>query len=210
MNKKRWICSILFFSFMAMVHAQGVKVLEFHGGYLNPKGTESGLIVGGSYGYAFDQLIDMSLGLSYFHKGYTKQSEIATEVVNGIVVNTVLKTLEYSTTLLPISLNLNVHLPSYSMLSWFLGGSVSYQFLFNTENNYEEKIKEKRTYRAFGWVLRGGADLMLGSRSSLFLEAFYNICKVKRNEEKVAGLPIWEEVDVSGLGLRAGIRLEFF
>ena len=193
-----------------MIHAQGVNILEFQVGYLNPKGTESGLIFGGNYGISFDELIDMSVGVSYFHRGYTKQSEIATEVVNGIVVNTVEKTLEYSTTLLPISVNLNVHLPSYSLLSWFFGGSASYQFLFNTENNYEEGIKEKRTYRAFGWMLRGGAELMMGSRSSLFLEAFYNICKVKRNEEKVAGLPIWEEVNVSGIGLRAGLRLAFF
>ncbi len=210
MNKKRWIYLILFLCLKGMVRAQGVNILELHAGYFNPRGAESGLILGGCYGYSFDEMIDMSLGISYFHRGYTKQSKIATEVDNGIVINTVEKRLEYSTTLLPISLNLNVHLPSYSMLSWFFGGSVSYQFLFNTENNYEEQIKEKRKYRALGWILRGGAELMMGSRSSLFLEAFYNICKAKRNEEKVAGLPVWEEVNVSGLGLRAGVRLEFF
>ncbi|MCJ7813591.1 hypothetical protein MUP95_09790 [bacterium] len=210
MNYKNWIYQIIFFGVIGSVHAQGMKILELQGGYLNPKGTEAGFICGGCYGFSFDERIDMSLGLSYFHKGYTKKSEIASEVVNGIVVNTVEKTLEYSTTLLPISVNLNIHFPSYSLLNWFFGGSASYQLLFNTENNYEEQIKEKRTYRAFGWMIRGGTEFRIGTLSSFFLEALYNICKTKRNEEKVEGLPIWEEVDVSGLGFRAGVRLEFF
>ena len=35
--------------------------------------------------------------------------------------------------------------------------------------------------------------------------------KTKRNvDETVKGLPVWDEVDISGLGIRAGLRLEFF
>jgi len=91
-----------------------------------------------------------------------------------------------------------------------VGGSLTYQFLFNTEHNFEENIKEKRNYSGFGWMARAGIEYNIGSRSSLLIEAFYNSCKVKGNKEKKQGLPVWDEVDVSGLGFRAGVRLYFY
>lgn len=212
MNAKKWIVVFLIFGVVGFVRAQGVRVLELRGGYLNPKDTEAGLIFGGSYGVSIDERVDLSLGLSYFHKGYSKESEVADSVSpSGIHESTVMKELEYSTTLLPISANVNIRFPFQPPLYWYVGGSLTYQFLFNTEKNFEEGISEKRNYRGWGWMVRAGIEYTIGSRSSVLLEAFYNIGKVKRNvEETVEGLPVWDEVDVSGLGFRTGLRLEFF
>ena len=60
-------------------------------------------------------------------------------------------------------------------------------------------------------MVRAGIEYNIGSRSSVLIEALYNIGKAKRNvNETVAGLPVWDEVDLTGLGFRAGLRLEFF
>ncbi len=212
MRTKTWIAAVLVLGIAGFVHAQGVRVLELRGGYLNPKGTNAGLIFGGSYGVSIDERVDLSLGFSVFHKGYQKETAVAdTGYQSGINERTVMRELEYSTTLLPIFVGANVRFPFQPPLYWYVGGSLTYQFLFNTENNFQEEIKEKRNYRGWGWMVRAGIEYTIGSRSSVLMEAFYNIGKVKRNvKETVEGLPVWDEVDVSGLGFRAGLRLEFF
>lgn len=211
MSLKKWTIMILVFSIPTLVSAQGVKILELQGGYLNPKGTEAGFIFGGSYGISIDERVDLSLGVSLFHKNYQKETAVAdTNYVSGVHETTVMKELEYNTTLLPISANVTIRIPFQPPLYWYLAGGASYQFFFNTENNLEKQIKEKRNYRGFGWIARAGIEYTIGSRSSVILEAFYNNCQVKGNKEKKEGLPVWDEVDVSGLGFRAGLRLEFF
>ena len=191
---------------------QGTPILEIRGGYLNPKDTDAGLILGGSYGISIDERVDLSLGIDYFRKNYTKETEVAdTSFVSGVQERTVVRELEYNTSLLPISANVNIRMPFQPPLYWYFGGSISYQFLFNEENNYEKGISEKRTYKGWGWMLRAGIEYTIGSRSSIIAEAIYNIGKVKRDTDQVQeGLPIWDEVDVSGLGFRVGLRLEFF
>lgn len=212
MNMKKWIVIVFIFGATGLAYGQGVRVLEIRGGYLNPKATKAGLILGGSYGISIDERVDLSLGISYFHKNYSQESDVAdTSFPSGIIQKTVKKELEYNTTLLPISASANIRIPFQPPVYWYAGGSITYQFLFNTENNFEEGVKEKRIYRGWGWMVRAGIEYTIGSRSSLILEAFYNIGKVKRNvEETVKGLPIWEEVDMKGLGFRTGLRLEFF
>lgn len=208
---------IRFFVFLLLIPVvgalgQGTPILEIRGGYLNPKDTDAGLILGGSYGISIDERIDLSVGVDYFRKNYTKETEVAdTNFVSGVQERTVVRELEYNTSLLPISASVNIRLPFQPPLYWYFGGSVSYQFLFNKENNYEKGISERRTYKGWGWMVRAGIEYTIGSRSSILVETFYNICKVKRDTERVQeGLPIWDEVDVSGLGFRAGLRLEFF
>jgi hypothetical protein len=190
---------------------QGRRVLEIQAGYLDPKGTAAGFIFGGNYGISFEDRVDLTLGVSFFHKTYRRDTAVAdTDYVSGVHENTVTRELEYSTSLLPLSANVVVHIPSFHpSVLWYAGGSLSYQFLFNTENNYEDGIKEKRNYSGFGWMARAGLEYMIGYHTSVTLEAFYNGCKVQGDKEKTEGLPVWGEVDVSGLGFRAGVRLGF-
>ena len=176
--KRQFIISLLFI-FAGMSSGQGYRMLEIRGGYLGPKDTKSGLILGGSYGVSIDERVDLSIGIDYFHKTYEQESLVAdTNYVSGVHEQTVMKQLEYSTTLLPVSAGVNIRIPFEPPLYWFVGGSVTYQFLFNNEKNFEEGISEKRNYRGWGWMLRGGIEYIIGSRSSLLMEAFYNFGKV--------------------------------
>jgi len=151
------------------------------------------------------------LGFDFFHKTYIKETAVAdTDYVSGVHETTVMKELEYSTTLMPISAEVVIRQAFNPPLHWYAGASLTYQLLFNTENNFDAGIKEKRNYSGFGWVARAGIEYTVGSRSALILEAFYNNCKVKGDKDKVQGLPVWSQVNVSGLGIRGGLRLEFF
>jgi len=212
MNMKKWMTGLVVFCCAHLIYGQGVSVLNFSGGYLDPKDTEAGLIFGGSYGICFDERVDISLGISYFYKNYQKESAVVDSISpSGIHETTVVRELEYHTSLLPISANINIRFPFQPPLYWYAGGSLTYQFLFNKEENFQEGLSEKRTYRGWGWIIRAGIEYTIGSRSSLLLETFYNIGIVKRNaDETIKGLPVWDEVDVSGLGFRAGLRLEFY
>jgi len=59
-------------------------------------------------------------------------------------------------------------------------------------------------------MVHGGIEYTIGSRSSLIIAAFYNSCKPRGNKEKREGSLTYDQVDVSGLGLRAGLKLEFY
>lgn len=214
MIRKYRILSVLaILGFCMTVRAQGVSIFEINGGYLNPKGTTSGSIFGASYGLSVDERVDISLGIAYFYKKYTKRTEVAdTSYTHGLITEkTVMTELEYGTALMPVSANVLIRMPVQPPLSYFVGGAVTYNFLFNHEKNYEAGISEKRTYRGFGWLIRAGIEYSIGSRSSVLLEGIYNIGHVRRNvDETVKGLPIWDEVDITGLGVRAGLRMEFY
>lgn len=193
------------------VMAQGLKVLEFQGGYLSPKGTKAGVIFSGNYGVSIDEQVDLSVGLSYFHKGYSKETtsdKIYTGT--GTQIGTKTQAIEYSTSLLPIMANVVVHIPFQPPWGWYLGGSLGYEFLFDKYTNNETKTSEKTNFSGFGWMMRAGMEWAIGSRSSIVAEAFYNKCKVKGDTKEVQGIPTWNEVDLSGLGFRAGFRVELY
>jgi len=208
--KKLWV--MIFVLALAMsAGAQGFRQLEVRGGYLNPKGTEGGFMLGGSYGFAFDERVSLSLGADFFKKNYTQKDKIADKVTDsGVVINTVTETLEYNTFLMPLTANIDIRFPFDQGMNFYTGAGISYQFLFNTEDNFKADVKKKRNYSGFGYVFRAGMEFILGSRSALLAEAFYNNAKLKGDKEKVEGLPVWNEVNVSGLGFRVGVRLEFF
>ena len=212
MNGKRWMVLMLLLGTASLAFGQGVSVLELRGGYLDPKDTKSGLIFGGSYGVAVDERVDISLGFDVFHRNYTEETAVAdTNYISGVNETTVMRELEYNTTLLPIHADVTIRFPFEPPLYWFFSGGISYRWLFNKEDNYQEGISEKRTYHGLGWRLRAGIEYTIGSRSSVIFGAMYNIGKVSRNrEETTEGLPVWNEVDISGFGFFGGLRLEFY
>jgi hypothetical protein len=209
--RKKHIVWLLLLVTAAGLPAQPSKVLEFHGGRLDPKGTPAGTILGLQYGLNVDERVDVALGVDVFHKGYTKTTEVNQGTdATGTTWTTVQKELEYNTTLIPISLTFTARIPIRPPFFWYLGGGLAYELLFDKYNNLKENTSEKRSYKGLGWLGRVGGEYQIGSRSSLRLEVFYNACRVKGNEEKKEGLPVWDEVNVTGLGFRGGLRIEFY
>jgi len=157
----------LSFMIAGSIAAQGMKVLELQVGYLSPKDTKAGAIFGLNYGVSVDEKMDLSLGLSYFHKGYSKTTEVSEgyETGAGSGVKTVQQPLEYSTTLLPLMANVTVHFPFQQPWGFHAGGSLGYEFLFDTYTNHATNTSEKIRFSGFGWMLRVGMEASIGSRS---------------------------------------------
>ena len=55
-----------------------------------------------------------------------------------------------------------------------------------------------------------GSSLTLGEKSSIGIETFYRSAKLKANvDETELGLPIYDEIDMSGIGLQLGLFMNF-
>lgn len=191
----------------AQLHVSGIKL-----GYLNPKDAKAGFIIGTEIADQVDESVSLGLAVNLFHKNFDAQTPVAsTNFPSGVHETTIQKQLEFNTTFLPVMGQATVYLPSSSNLGWYLGGGLGYEFLWNNEKNFEANTSERRFYKGFAWLVDAGLRYRLGSRSSLLFEVFYHHAAVKRNkEESPAGLPVWSEVDLSGLGFRFGLGFGYW
>ena len=179
-------------------------------GQLNPKDAKSGLIAGLNYGVLVDERVDVGFSADIFWKNYTKETRIdATTLGNSVTESTYMREIDFKTILLPVMATVNVRIPieEYSPLFFIVGGGIGWEFLFNQEKNYTENKEDKRFYNGFGYMLNAGILYQIGSRSSILAELGYNGSKVSRAKDTVAGLPVWNEVNVSGFMFRVGLRL---
>ncbi len=178
-------------------------------GYFNPKGAKSGASFGLNLSSGVDETVDMGFSVDLFHRSYQRDSEVARVVSEGGVVESqIQRDMDFSTTAIPIMGTFSVKLSPDMPFSYFIGGGLGYALMWNKETNYTLDVSEKRFYHGFTWQLGGGIMYQLGSRSHLVGEVFYNDAHVKRDKGKTAnGLPVWTEVDLSGVAFRLGIRI---
>ena len=192
----------------SMVSAQR-GMLSINAGYMNPKDTQAGMIVGATFGTAIDEAVSLGLGLDIFHKTYTEESKVAQVDEVGLTTKTYVTAVEYSRTVLPLMLVLNAKVPAGRYVGYFIRGGLGYEFLVSKEKNYEENSSKTRKFGGLGWQLAGGFYYNIGSRSTLTADAFYNNAEASRSVEKSEkGLPVSERVDLSGLGFRVGVQIE--
>lgn len=186
----------------AQLHFSSIKL-----GYLNPKDAKSGFIIGAEISDYVDESVSLGLAVNLFRKSFTAQSQVAVQdFPSGVRETTVQKELEFSTTFLPIMGQATINIPSSGNLGWYAGGGLGYEFLWNNEKNFDTQTSDRRFYKGFAWLVDAGLRYRVGSRSSLLFEAFYHSAAVKRNKtNSPAGLPVWSEVDLSGLGFRFGL-----
>ncbi len=192
--------------------AQRGKKLDVRVGYLDPKDAKSGFSIGGAFSAIIDESIAIGFGIDVFRRNYTKESEVATqEYQSGINETTIMREVEYNTTILPLMAELLIRIPGSYNHSYFLRGSMGYQMLWNKEQNYELEVSESRFYSGFAWGLGAGLEFKLGRKSALFIEGVYNSAEVSRNrEETQEGLPVWDQVDLSGFGARVGVAMALY
>jgi len=186
----------------AQLHFSSIKL-----GYLDPKDAKAGFVIGTEISDQIDESVSLGLSVNLFRKSYKALNEVATDNFDsGVKETTVEKELEFSTFFIPIMLQATVNLPSSSNLGWYGGGGLGYEFLWNKEDNFREQTSDRRFYKGFTFLLDAGLRYRVGSRSALLFEVFYHNATVKRNKEKSpAGLPVWSEVNLSGIGFRFGL-----
>jgi hypothetical protein len=200
-----------FFSESSVVFGQALSATTFKVGYFNPRGSKSGFIFGGSYSWIIDEAVDVGLAVDYFRKNYTDETEIAKTVTDGkIVEKEIVTNAEFTTNILPIYGVVNAKFPAGYTMDYFISGGLGYEMLFSKEQTFGDSPKKtSRYYSGFKWILSAGIVYRIGSRSSFLAEAFYDGTKVSRDKKNEAGTPTRYEVDLSGFGVRVGIRMGF-
>jgi hypothetical protein len=192
------------------------SMIDVHAGYLDPRDVEQGMLFGAALISTFDDAVDIGVGLDIFQKSYSEEVEIATGQIGETQTTTIATRLDYRRTVLPLYVSLKIKLPGLIsrrsdqvIFGYFARASLSYQFLFSDEKNYELNESENRKYRGFGWQGGAGIFYSIGSRSTLIGEVIYNNCAVNRNITKETdALPQTERVDLSGVGIRLGVELD--
>jgi len=197
----------------ATVNARGqaLSITTLKAGYFNPKGSKAGFVFGAGYSWVVDEAVDIGFAVDYFRKNYTDETEIAKTVSQGKIEERELVTnAEFTTNILPIYGIVNIKFPAGYSLDYFLSGALGYEMLFSKEQIYGDNPKEtSRFYSGMKWMLSAGIMFRVGSRSSFIVEGFYDGTTVSRDKKNEQGLPARYEVDLSGFGIRAGIRMGF-
>lgn len=186
----------------AQLHLSGIRL-----GYIDPKDSKAGLMLGMDLTGKVDESVELGATVSVFRRNYQRMTAVARTVnADGLVETTVQKELEFTTLFLPIMGQAIIHF-SEDDFHWFANGGLGYEMLWNHENNFVDGKKERRFYSGFAWMVGGGFQYRIGSRSAVIAEIFYHDAKVKRNETKSKeGLPVWSQVNLAGLGFRGGLR----
>lgn len=205
-----FLIPVILLSF-ASLFAQDMVFWSVHAGYMNPKNVEAGMLFGGSIYKEIDNAVSVGIGADIFQKVYTETSEVANTQTQNDKFRTYATEVEYKRIALPIFLGMKIKLPlTYNQdFGYFARANLSYQFLWSKEKNYIANKSENRKFGGLGWQAGLGLYYRIGSRSHFTAEAIYNSCTVSRNvSNPTSDLPLSEQVDLSGGGIRLGVEIE--
>jgi hypothetical protein len=187
------------------------KFTEFQAGVLMPADAKTGFIGGITVGRMVDESIGWGLEIDYYRKTYTKETTVDSTSTSMVEEHVVQTEIENATTMLPIYFKLILQTQIAPKMDLRVSGGVGYEFMWNSEANYRLKKEESRFYSGFTWQIGGGISFPMSRASDLFLDLSYHSGSPSRAEsENKLGLPVRTEVDMSGLMIRAGLKLYTF
>jgi len=199
---------VLVVSFMGTAFSQN-KMTEFNVGLLAPADAEGGFFGGVNFGRMVDEKIGISLGVHVYHSSYTKESKVGEDDGNGQIVTSQTATeLDQSATLIPLYLQFHYTGPITQSLDLKVTAGLGYELLWNSVTNFREDKERTDFFSGFGWNVGAGISIPISSASDFYGEVLYHGGTPSSDEGKTdEGLPLRTEVDMSGLGLRIGLRL---
>lgn len=202
---------ILCLSLVGQLFSQN-KMTEFNVGLLGPSDAEGGFFGGVSMGRMVDEKIGISLGLHFYRSSYTKESKIGTRDNTGQVVTSETATeLDQSATLIPLFFQLHYTGAITQSLDLKVTAGLGYEFLWNSVTKFEDNIDRTDFFSGFGWQVAAGVSLPISSASDFYGEVLYHGGAPSKDAGKTEeGFPVRTEVDMSGLGIRIGLRLYNF
>jgi len=203
---------ILFFIFAAYLlmapslFAQST-LLGLNGGVLFPQDSETGMIVGASWGKMVDQNIGWEIEADYFWRTYTQEMTVRVDDAQT-QSTTIVTEIENSTKMLPLFFKLSFLSEVLPNLDLRVSGGLGYAFLWTHDANYKRGTEKSESYSGFAWQAGVGLSFPISRAADFYGEAIYLGTAPSTDEGTSAdGLPQRTEVDMSGLWLRIGIRL---
>ncbi len=188
------------------------RMTEFNVGLLAPNDAEKGFYGGMNMGRMVDENVGVSFGFNVYRSSYTKKSQIGEDNGSGqIVISTKQYELEQSATAVPLFFQLHYVGQISPSLDLKVTGGIGYELLWNSITNYVTQEDQTDFFSGFAWHLGAGVSIPISRAADFYGEAFYHGGVPGRdNGETVEGLPVVSEVDMSGFGLRVGVRLYGF
>ncbi len=187
------------------------KFTEFQAGVLMPADAKTGFIGGLTIGRMVDESIGWGIEIDYYRKTYTKETKVDTNTQAQVEESVVQTEIENATSMLPIYFKLIVQTRIASKMDLRVSGGIGYEFMWNSESNFVLNKEESRFYSGFTWQVGGGLSFAMSRASDLFIDLSYHSGSPSRSESKnKLGLPVRTEVDMSGLMIRAGLKLYTF
>ncbi len=179
-------------------------------GYYMPDAAKNGVILGYQLGKTVDDRVSFGLSADLYTRKYVDLVEIDTTGIDLADITTNQVNIDFSTYMLPIQANVIVNMPmDVSGMNPYLGGGLGFAMLLNREVNYINDDTDMRFFSAFVWNIAGGLNYELGSNSAARFEVFYNRAVMKGSRGKTeAGFPTYDELNMSGLGIRIGLVME--
>ncbi|HPG40816.1 MAG TPA: hypothetical protein PLP19_16395 [bacterium] len=127
--------------------AQRGNAFNVSAGYVNPTDLKGGMFFGFMFGMVVDDAVNVGLGVDVFHKSYSETSEVASEETEGMSKTTYETSVDYTRTMLPINLLVNVKIPTSPYYGYFIRGGLGYDLLFSKEENYELNKEQSNCFR---------------------------------------------------------------
>jgi opacity protein-like surface antigen len=197
------VISILICTFPALSQH---TIYEIEAGALFPQDTETGTIIGLSYGQMVDENLSWAFEVDYFWRTYT-QEYTTTETGGTTKEETIVTEIESSTKMLPLMAKLVFLSQLGPKVDLRFSGGIGYAFVWNHEANYVAGVEDSKSFSGFAWQLGGGISIPISRAADLFGELSYFYSIPSRDEGTTqAGLPQRTEIDMSGLMLRIGVR----
>ncbi|MBD3223149.1 MAG: outer membrane beta-barrel protein [Caldithrix sp.] len=188
------------------------KFTEFKAGVLNPENAKTGFMGGVNFGRSVDENVGVSFAADVYRRSYTDETVIyQAETSNGVVEEQFQTESEQSTTMIPLFFQLHYQGPVSNIFNIRVSGGLGYEFLWNSITNYNTGEDNTKFFHGFGWHVDLGAMYPLSRASDIFAEVTYHGGKPGKGEGKnEAGLPIRKEINMSGFGVRIGMRIYNF
>ncbi len=211
------LCALLL---SIILNAEPINMYRF--GFLAPQDASIGSMFGFCYGSSIDNTVVLFPSADLFYRNFSKERKIgyATDNANN-PVQTIQKTSDISTYYLPLQLNGKVNIPADSKFKPFVGGGFGLGLLWenvfvaafqedNADHTFHSTVKETKFYSGFNWNLQAGVRYSLSRHTAIYGELFYNGGRMKRDIQVTDTGITWNEIDMSGVGLRIGLEVPAF
>lgn len=191
-----------------------VNQSSFRFGFYGPSDSNAGMMLGASRGTFVDERVEIFGSGDFFFRTYTQDKKINTTTTpGGSEISTIKRSADISTYYLPLMGNIRVKFPYNKTFSPYVGGgigwSMAWEDVFIAEDSLTSKIDDVNFFNGFAANLNSGVILPLGSKSDVYFEAFYNWSNCKRNQKETSAGIFWDELNMSGLGIRMGLAFKY-
>jgi len=214
MKHKFWFVMCIFIAcFIVAASAFADKGREFslRVSYYSPDDADTGFAIGGSLGTAFSDIVALSFGTDVYFKRYEQRTEVASETGETWQSTLYSTDVAYSTYAVPLMAEVKANVPIFTRFGIFGHLGAGYQLFWIKQVNRAENVSDRDFYGGWVWTVGVGPSLQIGGDTWLFFEGYYSGSTVKRGRDDISiGLPVYQEIDLSGFGIRLGISVMTF